>query len=331
MLPPAPAVPRREPAHRPKAKIPNSKPARLNGPLNRADRPGRPHNPCPPAAASPILSDRPAHSAQAIPRPVQRPVTGPTRPAPPAVPRREPTRRLGTKIPRPKPTRRPEAKIPRPKPATPAPPPERRNDRFLSTPSPSETRIILITLIILLALSAASCRNSAPMVRVLAGNMAHGRGQYQRAILHYLAAEKHPGSAADTVHYNLGNIYYALGEGEAALRSWARAENSTENVETLFRVAFNRGVLYYQWGRFEESYRSFRRALVLKPSDMDTKINLEDSLSRIRTELTAPGDTASSPLRGDEGARRLLDYVRRKEAVDWSRPSITTDETDSDW
>ena len=169
------------------------------------------------------------------------------------------------------------------------------------------------------------------MARVLAGNMAHGRGQYQRAILHYLAAEKHPGSAADTVHYNLGNIYYALGEGEAALRSWARAENSTENVETLFRVAFNRGVLYYQWGRFEESYRSFRRALVLKPSDMDTKINLEDSLSRIRTELTAPGDTASSPLRGDEGARRLLDYVRRKEAVDWSRPNITTDETDSDW
>lgn len=233
-------------------------------------------------------------------------------------------------LPRPKPARRPGEKNSPPKPPPPAPPPERRNNRFLSAPSPSPSGT-RITLIILLALSAASCRNSAPMARVLAGNMAHGRGQYQRAILHYLAAEKHPGSAADTVHYNLGNIYYALGEGEAALRSWARAENSTENVETLFRVAFNRGVLYYQWGRFEESYRSFRRALVLKPSDMDTKINLEDSLSRIRTELTAPGDTASSPLRGDEGARRLLDYVRRKEAVDWSQPSITTDETDSDW
>ena len=198
-------------------------------------------------------------------------------------------------------------------------------------PRPSTLAPLLILLIPLLALAASSCSNSAPMARVLAGNLAHGRGQYQKAILHYLNAQKHPGSAEDALHYNLGSVYYALGEGEAALRAWAQAENSTGDLETLFRVAFNRGVLYYQWGRFEEAYRSFRRALVLKPSDIDTKINLEDSLSRIRTELSAPGSAAPSAADSDEGARRLLDYVRRKETGDWSKTDTPADTSTPDW
>ena len=211
---------------------------------------------------------------------------------------------------------------------SPSPPRDRPPSRSTRSRRPS---ILTALLIPLLSIAAASCGNSAPMARVLAGNMAHSRGQYQKAILHYLNAQKHPGSAEDALHYNLGSVYYALGEGEAALRAWAQAENSTSDVETLFRVAFNRGVLYYQWGYFEEAYRSFRRALVLNPSDIDTKINLEDSLSRIRTELSAPGSAAPSPIDGDEGARRLLDYVRRKETGDWSKTDSPDDNSISDW
>ena len=163
-----------------------------------------------------------------------------------------------------------------------------------------------------------SCDSSMPAVRVLWGNMAYGSGLYQKSILNYLSADDGLAVGVETVHYNLGNVYFALGEGDAALGAWQQAEENTEDIDVLFRIAFNRGVLYYHWGRYDEAYRSFRRALSLDPTDIDAKINLEDALSRIRTELpSSPEDGVSGIESIDEGGDRLLDYVRRKEAGAW--------------
>ena len=168
-------------------------------------------------------------------------------------------------------------------------------------------------------LLGASCGNSAPSTGVLAGNLAYGRGQYQKAILYYLDAQDAATAGRDVIHYNLANVYFALGEGDAALRSWSAAEDDTDDADLLFRIAFNRGVLYYHRGRYEEAYRSFRRALEIRPSDIDAKVNLEESLSRVRAAVPQPQEQTAPE--GDETAEeneRLLDYIRRKEAGAWT-------------
>ncbi|MCG8453337.1 MAG: tetratricopeptide repeat protein [Spirochaetales bacterium] len=177
-----------------------------------------------------------------------------------------------------------------------------------------------------------SCDSSMPAVRVLWGNMAYGSGLYQKAILNYLAADDGLNVGVEAVHFNLGNVYFALGEGDAALGAWQQAEENTEDIDVLFRIAFNRGVLYYHWGRYDEAYRSFRRALSLDPTDIDAKINLEDALSRIRTELPSSPEEGVSGIESiDEGGDRLLDYVRRKEAGAWTSAESPDTAHTRDW
>ncbi len=193
-------------------------------------------------------------------------------------------------------------------------------------------RFFYLTLVVISVSLLGSCRDSASSAQVLEGNMSFARGQYQKSILKYLEADNTGNTGKDVVYYNLANVYYALGEGEAALRLWAIVEDSTENTDILFRVAFNRGVLYYHWGRYDEAYRAFRRALTINPRDIDSKINLEDSLSRIRSEI--PRENTAGNTEENEGAedsRHLLDYIKRKEADTWVTQSAVNGESAEDW
>ena len=193
-------------------------------------------------------------------------------------------------------------------------------------------RLFLLTLVIISVSLLGSCRDSASSAKVLEGNMSFARGQYQKSILKYLEADGTGNTGKDVVSYNLANVYYALGEGEAALRLWAIVEDSTDNSDILFRVAFNRGVLYYHWGRYDEAYRAFRRALIIYPRDIDSKINLEDSLSRIRSEIPQKNTTGNTEENeGAEDSRHLLDYIKRKEADTWVTQSSVDGESVEDW
>ena len=77
----------------------------------------------------------------------------------------------------------------------------------------------------------AGCSSGGPMISVLRGNLAYGRGDYQTALVHYLAAEE---DAADRgwLLFNTGNVYYALGEQELTTTSPARRCSSTPRATT---------------------------------------------------------------------------------------------------
>ena len=187
-------------------------------------------------------------------------------------------------------------------------------------------------LVFLCSIMLSACRQSTPSANVIIGNMAYNQGQYQKSILHYLSAEHKVDREMDVVYYNLANVYYALGEVEAALRTWTMAEEVTNDVEILYRIAFNRGILYYNWGRYDEAYRNFRRALVLKPADIDSKVNLEESLSRIRTEINQPlSADEKSEKQFIEGNNLLMDYLKRKEADEWISRESEFKEQPRDW
>lgn len=182
-----------------------------------------------------------------------------------------------------------------------------------------------------LVLLLASCTEWGGGWAIAQGNAAFQRGEFQKASLSYLAAQD-AGSSLDVVHYNLGNVYNALGETNTALAVWAQI-GQPGSEELAYRLAFNRGYLLYQRGQYEDACREFRTALIMKPSSLDAKRNLEICLlktqnfgtalpARSRTDRTDPGETQ----------RALLDYINRLEGTRWkanNRPDLPV--VSSDW
>ncbi|AFG38562.1 tetratricopeptide repeat protein [Spirochaeta africana] len=179
------------------------------------------------------------------------------------------------------------------------------------------TTVLLASVVLL-----SSCALGEPHLSVFQGNYAFGRGDFQAATVSYLRALSHD-SHTDIIQYNLGNVYHALGEADAATDAWETALTA-ESTEVQFAVHFNRGVLMYESGRYQESYRAFRDAVRINPRSVDAKLNLELAYERMSSTSAVRGDTAesaSAPSR-ELGAedRRILEFIRRREVQSWDRP-----------
>jgi tetratricopeptide (TPR) repeat protein len=185
----------------------------------------------------------------------------------------------------------------------------------------------------LAALSLVSCAEWSEGWTVIEGNAAFQRGDFQRSSLAYLAAQQ-TGMVPDVVAYNLGNVYNALGETNTALAVWGQISQPSSE-ELAYRLAFNKGYLLYQRGQYEAACQEFRTALLMKPSSLDAKRNLEIALLKtqnfgtalpVRTPLTDKTDPG-------ETQKALLDYINRLEGTRWkanNRPDSTVTSS-SDW
>ncbi|MFO7850303.1 MAG: tetratricopeptide repeat protein, partial [Spirochaetia bacterium] len=115
------------------------------------------------------------------------------------------------------------------------------------------------------------------------------------------------------IYYNLGNVYHSLGEADAALNEWERAEDS-DDEELMYKVAFNRGVVFYERGEYQNAYDSFRRALRFSPDDIEAKVNMEYTLRKQAMsdsdEKTQTSDSGDKPKASSE-SMRILEYVKR--------------------
>ena len=186
------------------------------------------------------------------------------------------------------------------------------------------------------AVSAAflmSCVRPAPYIHVVRGNNAFSRGEYQKANIEYIKALE-AGVRPSWISYDIANVYYALGEAEAAQVEWQAARGG-ESTDLLFRTLFNEAVLAFELGQYEKAYSGFRTALELDPKDIDAKINLELSLEKMdakpRDETPRVLEVEQSDVREGE-VERILDYLRRKEEQLWlSTERIEEDTTIADW
>jgi len=188
-----------------------------------------------------------------------------------------------------------------------------------------------IIFLLLLSFLLFSCSKINPAFLVLRGNYHTRQGMYQQADVDYLKAED-KSSFQEWIQYNKGNIYYSLGETESALQAWQMAENPALE-ELSFNLSFNRGVLYFDQGDFPSAYQEFRKALELKPTDLDTKINLELTLAKISGDRNnVPG-----PPNGDQNnglmddTERLLYYIQSKEQYQWSDQKQQSPSAEQDW
>jgi len=165
------------------------------------------------------------------------------------------------------------------------------------------------------------------------GNASFQRGEFQKASLNYLAAQE-ASHSSEVIDYNLGNVYNSLGETNTALAVWGHIVRPSSE-ELAYRLAFNKGYLLYQRGQYNEACREFRTALVMKPSSLDAKRNLEICLLKTQNFGTTLPNRPRTAERTDPGEtqKALLDYINRLEGTRWkanNRPDSAV-RSSSDW
>ncbi|NCN04301.1 MAG: tetratricopeptide repeat protein [Spirochaetales bacterium] len=181
----------------------------------------------------------------------------------------------------------------------------------------------------------SGCSANSTHLQVLYANYSFQQGNYLDATVRYLNSLDDP-QFHEFVVYNLGNVYFALGEFSPALNLWVEGENS-QNLELLYRTAFNKGVLFYEQQEFSRARESFITALLLDPGSLEAKINLELSLDKLESGRQTPvprTDPSNRPTENtpDSQSLRVFDYLRRKEGQQWTPTPQSPQETESpDW
>lgn len=195
-----------------------------------------------------------------------------------------------------------------------------------------EKIFLIISAVFILLL--ASCSNPYVYYSVWNGNNSFDGGDYQSANTAYLKSLQYE-IHKEYISYNLANVYYALGEGEAAQSEWKKA-SFTGNSDLLFRTMYNRGVLEFESGSYEDAFNSFKKALEINPDSIDTKINLEYSLRRMNSGSNASDGSASGAeltenKETSDEIQRVLEFIKQKDAGLWTvneEAPVVTDERD---
>ncbi|MCX7787459.1 MAG: tetratricopeptide repeat protein [Spirochaetes bacterium] len=189
-----------------------------------------------------------------------------------------------------------------------------------------------LILLILGSASIVSCSGLRMGWLLWNGNRYFAEGNYQEAQLAYLQALE-MGQYREWIHYNLGNVYYALGERKAALEEWDKALG-VEDSRLRFSVLFNKGVLALEEGNFKEAEKLFIQALELDSTHPAAKVNLEYAslkLSSLQAQATKPQSTPKPSKLDDEG-ERLLHYIRQRESNRWiASDKLVVEESAEDW
>jgi len=164
------------------------------------------------------------------------------------------------------------------------------------------------------------------------GNRHFAEGSYQEAQLVYLEALE-LGKYGEWVHYNLGNVYYALGERKAALEEWEKAIG-VDDSRLRFNVLFNKGVLALEEGNFHEAEKLFIQVLELDSTNYSAKVNLEYASMKLSSLQAQTSKLQSSPQPNklDDEGERLLHYIRQKENNRWiASDKLVVEESAEDW
>ncbi len=110
-------------------------------------------------------------------------------------------------------------------------------------------------------------------------NRAYNAGNYQAALETYQRANVERPDLTQ-INYNEGNTLHRMGQLSRAVSESQKAAAEGTNA-TRFRAYYALGNHYAKQVKWREAYESYRNALILSPSDLDAKYNLEVALRRL--------------------------------------------------
>ncbi|AFI30950.1 tetratricopeptide repeat protein [Borrelia crocidurae] len=161
-----------------------------------------------------------------------------------------------------------------------------------------------------------SCSNVKAMSLMAIGNYRYIRGDYQSAISTYYNLVDDNKSAA-WGYYNLGIVYYSLGEYESSLRMFSYARRD-DDFFLNFNISYNEGIIYYNQGLYRKAEVAFKEALKINPASYNAKYNLELAIIKKRT---MPGNlnnlNISKSQNFIENNENFLRYIENLERVLW--------------
>ena len=174
-------------------------------------------------------------------------------------------------------------------------------------------RIRKLLVVLPLILLFASCTAARVYVGVVLARNDYSQGDYQAANRRLIGVGD-LGAFGPWIAYNLGTVYYALGEPSAAADIWSTT-SALESTNLAFHLEYNRGVLEYEIGEFGEAYRHFRAALELDPTSVEAKVNLEFAIEKLSEEK--PQEEPEPSGAAGEEVDRILQYLERIESDFW--------------
>lgn len=178
----------------------------------------------------------------------------------------------------------------------------------------------------------SSCQNGMAVYHITRGNYDFFDNRLQQASYHYLKAwscEEY----RDVVIFNLGNVYFHLGEPQAAMEVWNQFQpGNRKNLN--FRFFYNRSLLKFELGDYQGAFSDLKEALQIQPNNKEAKNNLEVILDRMnsQTQSAALEEKSKEPKKELSAAsQRILEYVKRSEVFEWEKQDSPESYNSKDW
>jgi tetratricopeptide (TPR) repeat protein len=173
--------------------------------------------------------------------------------------------------------------------------------------------------IVIVCTLCMGCGFNAPLLEVLDGNYKFMRGDYTGATISYIKAlEKE--THEEWINYNLGNVYNALGETDAAVEELSQATKSSHQ-EVLFRTNFNLGNIYYSLGNYEKAIDHYKQSLKANQKEIDAKNNLELAVEKMEKEKSIEQNKSLLKKEAknlqDPEVDEIIEYIEEREALVW--------------
>lgn len=132
-------------------------------------------------------------------------------------------------------------------------------------------RLLYIAALLLAGIAQAQQMPERSLVRK--GNRQYHKGNYERAIERYQAAEA-AAPASFEAAYDLGNALYKAERFEAATEAMRRAAaDSLRSDDERAEAFYNLGNAQFKQQQYKEALESYRQSLRLNPADMEAKYN----------------------------------------------------------
>lgn len=186
-----------------------------------------------------------------------------------------------------------------------------------------EKRYVVLSLIFLLFFS---CSGIKSYVTVFLGNTTFSNNEFEKANYYYLHSinEKYQ----DYVNYNLGNVYFSVGESGEAYVKWKSIldNGNSVNKDLNYRTNFNLGFLSFEQGKYEDAFLFYKEALKIEPKSLAAKKNMEAVINKLNsiTEIKNVQQETQAKSLGEisSGAKKILENVKRREDYRWNTEKI---------